>query len=667
MILRKLQAGGNISAKTEYVPTSFDWKAPQQLPTNDKSLDTRIVEKGRFDKYNDYKLDGLENDKQSLYGEIEGIKDRMKAGLNANYTRESFDADTTRLNKLLSVGISDLTQKEKRYKEVVTATTPAKGELAINNGQAFVRDLQTGKFDVVSVDHLLTKKVTNKKGELTSRYEPETVGTALEVRATDPEFTGRRGGKGDILENMLHSLQSTKDLTTQLKTTFAGIGTSTDKDTGVTTIGDVPAGDMYNFLSDKMGLPTEQSGGQRAIESETKKTNRGQLQNAYNLLKGTLQSSGMDEVLKRNAIVSYLNEYGGKAEAPDYQTYVSKKVDEQLNNAMLAHLTESFGNSISLKGKGGAGAGASEAADKMELNPVTDALQGPLRVSKVTATDDTHKAGDIKQAREIPVTVSSFKAGDLLEYEGYKNATAYKLPKTAQYNTVMRELSDSDKLEDNLFLGNVKNTPVASMDNGNGLAQAVIAPGTNPVIYHDMPVIFNNGKYGIAWDLLNSGVYKNATMVALKDKVRNPSGEQSGAAFESAMKTALDKLAEHDEDIRKLGEISIRKVVRYDMIIPDRGMGWFSMNESSKDYATLVGEATKVTDKGTIAFYDGLTNQKDLAVKAKRDNDLYRVPVFSVLAPNKTLHTLAAKWYPSNKISSAENERLVKESIVNTL
>jgi len=665
MILRKFQAGGNLSAKTEYVPMGIQWKDSQKLPASPKALDTKIIEEGKFDKYSNYKLEGLENDKQSLYAEIEGVKDRMKAGLSPKYTRESYDADATRLQKLITTGISDLTQKEKRYKEVVTATTSAKGELAINNGQAFVRDLQTGKYDVVSVDQLLTKKVTSKKGDLSSRYEPQTVGTALEIRATDPEFTGRHGGKGDILENMLHSLQSTKDLTTNLKAAFAGIGSSTDKDTDVTMVGGAPAGDMFNFLADKVGLPTEEAGGQRAITSETKKTNRGQLESAYNLLKSTLQSSGMDEVLKRNAIISYLSEYGGKPEAPDYQSYVSKKVDEQLNNAMLAHLTESFGNNIALKGKAGAagGTGDEETIDEMQLNPITATLSGPLRISHITPTDDIHEAGDKRRARDLPVTVSTFAAGDLLEYEGFKNAAAYKLPKTAKYNTVMKDLSDDQDLEHNLFLGNVNNTPIAKMNDGNGLSQAVLAPGTNPVIYHNMPVLVSGG---IAWDLLNSGMYEKITEAALRHK-KNPAGEQSGAAFESAVHAIITDFAKTDKDIRDMGEINIRKVIRYDMIIPDDGEGFWGMASGSKEYASLVGEATKVKDKGTIAYYDGMTDNEDLAVKAPRGNDLYKVPVFSVLRTNKDLHTLAAKWYPSNKISSAENERLTRESIVNNL
>lgn len=672
---RKFQAGGNLSAKTEYVPMNFEWEDPSSKMRPQKALASTPVLEGQYDKYSNYKLTGLENDKLSLYNEIEGLKDKMKKGLSATYTQEAYDNDAKRLQNLVMVGVPDLAQKESRFKEVVSSSTPARGEFAINRDQAFVKDRTTGKFDLVTVDDLLTKKVTSKSGELMSRYEPQTVGTALEVRASDSEFTGRRGGKGEALENMLHSIQSSKDLSTQLKAAFTGIGTTTDTDTGLTTIGDAPVGELFNFLSDKMGVAPVEAGGQRAIESQTKKSNISQLTNAYNMLKGTLQSSGTDEVLKRSAIVSYLQEYGGKAQAPDYNQYVKKKVEEQLNNAMLSHLTESYGNSIQLKGKSGStgGGGASGegegVADKTELNPISAAIAGPLVVDSWTPSDDIHKEGDKKLARALPVTSSEFKGIDLLTYNGYKDANANKYPKTAQYNTVMTNLAAGHDLSKNLFLGNVSNTPLSKLSDGSGISRAVLAPGTNPTIYHDVPVIRNTttGQYGIAWDLMNSGIHKTAVENALKNKTTNPSGEKYGPVFEAALQAEYDKLAAVDPDIRKMGQVTIRKAIKYDMIVPDDPKGWFSTKDTAEEYKSMVGESSKVTDAGIKEYYKGLTQADDLAIKMKTSDDLFKVPVFSILSTNKELATLAANYYPSNKVSAGELERLNRESIVRTI
>lgn len=668
---RKFQAGGTMSAKTEYVPMNFEWEDPSNKMKSQKSLASTPVLEGQYDKYSNYKLSGLENDKQNLYTEIESLKSKMKSGLSPTYTREAYDNDAKRLQNLMSVGIPDLAQKEARYKEVVSSSTPARGELAINRDQAFVKDRTTGKFDLVTVDDLLTKKVT-KGGTLMSRYEPQTVGTALEARAGDAEFTGRRGGKGEALENMLHSIQSTKDLTTQLKAAFTGIGTTTDKDTGLTTIGDAPVGELFNFLSDKMGVPAEAAGGQRAIESETKKSNIGQLTSAYNMLKGTLQSSGTDEVLKRSAIVSYLQEYAGKPEAPDYNQYIKKKVEEQLNNAMMSHLTESYGNSIQLKGTAGAAGGSTgeEVADKSELNPITAAIAGPLVTDEWTPGDDVHKTGDKKLARSLPVTSSEFKGNELLTYNGFKNADANKYPKTAQYNTVMTNLAAGHDLSKNLFLGNVSNTPLNKLSNGSGLSRAVLMPGTNQTIYHDIPVIFNKqtGQFGIAWDVMNSGIHKTAVDNAIANKKTNPAGEKAGPVFEAALEKEYDTLAARDEDIRKMGKITIRKAIKYDMIVPDDPKTFFGgTSEAAEEYKSMVGESTKVTDAGVKEYYKGLTQADDLAIKMKTSDDLFKVPVFSILSTNKELATLAANYYPSNKVSASELERLNRESIVRTI
>jgi len=666
---RKFQAGGTMSAKTEYVPMNFEWEDPSSKMKPQKALASTPVLEGQYDKYSNYKLSGLENDKQSLYTEIESLKDKMKSGLSPTYTREAYDNDAKRLQNLMTVGIPDLTQKEARYKEVVSSSTPARGELAINRDQAFVKDRTTGKFDLVTVDDLLTKKVT-KGGTLMSRYEPQTVGTALEARAGDAEFTGRRGGKGEALENMLHSIQSTKDLTTQLKAAFTGIGTTTDKDTGLTTIGDAPVGELFNFLADKTGVVAGTAGGQRAIESETKKSNIGQLTNAYNMLKGTLQSSGTDEVLKRSAIVSYLQEYAGKPEAPDYNQYIKRKVEEQLNNAMMSHLTESYGNSIQLKGKAGEAGGSTgeEVADKSELNPITAAVAGPLVVDEWTAFDDVHGKADKKLARSLPVTSSEFKGIDLLTFNGYKNADANKYPKTAQYNTVMAQLAAGHDLGNNLFLGNVSNTPLNKLSSGSGLSRAVLAPGTNPTIYHDVPVVVKDGKFGIAWDVMNSGIHKTAVDNAIANKKTNPAGEKSGPVFEAALQAEYDNLAKVDEDIRKMGKITIRKAIKYDMIVPDDPKTFFgSISDEATEYKSMVGESSKVTDAGIKEYYKGLTQAEDLIIKMKTSDDLFKVPVFSILSTNKELATLAANYYPSNKVSASELERLNRESVVRTI
>ena len=180
---KKFQAGGSLSAKTEYVPVEFKWDDQSKMvSTKADKLNVAEAPLGAMAQYNHYKLDGLESDKQSLYNEIEGIKSRMEGGITNEYTKEAYEADAKTLHRLLTVDLADQSQKEARYKEVQTAATNAKSDMAINNGQAFVYDVVSGKYDVVTVDKMLTQRATGKDGKMTSRYIPQTVGTALEVR-----------------------------------------------------------------------------------------------------------------------------------------------------------------------------------------------------------------------------------------------------------------------------------------------------------------------------------------------------------------------------------------------------------------------------------------------------------------------------------------------------
>lgn len=651
---RKFQAGGNLSAKTEYVPIDLRWEnSSKDIQPSDQF---RVAKEDLTadDKFDNYKLEGLNSDKQSLYNEIETVKARMSGGLSDTYTKEAYENDAKLLHRLVTVEVADQSQKESRFKEVQSAATAAKSDLAINNGQAFVLDLVTGKYDIVSVDKLLTQRASDKSGKKISRYIPQTVGTALEAREGDINFSGRQGGKGQQLEGILHSIQSTKDLQTQLKAAFSGVGSSGNKETNLETIGGVPVNELYNMVLEATGATTSGQGKTTmAITSDATRTNRSQLMNAYNLLKASADASGITETLKRNAYIAYMNEYGDKDKAPEYHSYVNEKVNEQLNNAMLAYLKENHADSLGLKtvGSGSGSGSSSESKEKYDLNPVAIAMDMPAEPIEVFPSNDEAKK-ELK-GRTI-FNGAAFPDPSLFDDLGYKQADRDNLPKTVAFNTSMKNFSVNASLQGNLFLPNQHNTQVSELADGQGLTQAILYPGRSPVILHDMPVVQDRrtGKWGIAWDLLLDGKDKNDSThaKALKMAEDKVGVGAPRAAFDKALAEVYNRL-KVDPKVGNLGDIKVRKVIKYDLVIPADPKSWGFYKSGTEKYKSMVTEPNKIKDPSIETIYEALiTPGKEGGMELDWDGDLYEMSAFSVMADNATLTDFGNRMYPANKI-----------------
>jgi len=653
---RKFQAGGNLSAKTEYVPIDLKWEDTGKDIKPEEQFKVATENLSADDKYENYKLGGLSSDKQSLYTEIESVKERMKGGTNDSYTKEAYENDAKILHRLLTVEVPDATQQESRFKEIQTAVTPAKSDLAINNGKAFVLDLVTGKYDIVGVDKMLTQRASGKDGKKTHRYIPQTVGMALEAREGDTSFTGRRGGKGQELEEILHSIQSTKDLQTQLKAAFSGVGSSGDKETNLQSIGGAPANELYNMVLQATGAPTTGPGKTTmAITSDSVKTNKSQLMNAYNLLTASVQASGLGETLKRNAYIAYMNEFRDKDEAPNYHEYVNEKVNEQLNNAMLSYLRENYSDSLGLKTVGGGSGSSGESKDKYELNHVNEALDMSGVPIEIFPSNDEAKK-ELKGRTIFNSTV--FPDVTLFTRKGYEQANEDNLPRTVATNTVMANWAANGSLQGNLFLANQTSTQLSELANGQGLSQAVLYPGRAPMIIHDMPVVFNarDNTWSIAWSLLLDGKGKDDSthVKALKlaeEMVGGPMAER--AVFDKALEVVYNRL-KLDPKVGNLGDIQIRKVIKYDLIVPANPKSFWGTYKSETDkYKSMITEPNIIKDKSMEQMYNALiTPAKEGGVELNIKGDLYEIPAFSVMAANTTLRNFSGMWYPSNKIET---------------
>lgn len=648
--VKKFQAGGTITARNEFVPVDFRWADQSKaIDTKAKKMEVAAAPLDAMSKYNHYKLDGLESDKSSLYNEIEGIKSRMEGGLSDNYTREAYENDAKTLHRLITVDLADQSQKESRYKEVQTVATNAKSDMAINNGQAFVMDVVSGKYDIVPVDKMLTQRATGKDGKTTIRYIPQTVGTALEIRESDPGFTARHGGKGQLLENILHSIHSTKDLQSALKTAFSGVGITGTQDTNLESIGGAPVGELYNMVAEAMGKTIDPTTGNSllATTSQSNKTNRSQLNSAYQLLRSSAEASGIGEVLRRNAYISYMNEYGDKSEAPNYQDYVNRKVDEQLNNAMLSYLRENHGESLGVKtikgGGKGEGTGDGSAGDKYELNSITEAVDMPAGDSNIQLADK----------RDLIVPATSINDPSLFNFKGNEYAAANKLPKTLIRNSVVLAMSTKDILRNNVLLPNAENTKLSDLADGEGLNKAVLAEGSLPTVFHSMPVFEKEGKMNIAWDLMTDGAPGKPstwdTIVQKATKLAN--GETTGVNFDNALVQVLNEVRKFDDRLDKMGKLMVRKVIRYDVLVPVDPKGFLNIfyRKESDPYKALVTEVDKASPTEKM-FWKEMTKSGEKGEEMEYSGDIYKIPVFSVLAPNTTLRNKSAQWYPTNKI-----------------
>ena len=123
------------------------------------------------------------------------------------------------------------------------------------------------------------------------------------------------------------------------------------------------------------------------------------------------------------------------------------------------------------------------------------------------------------------------------------------------------------------------------------------------------------------------------------------------ADIETALADVYDTM-KVDPKIGKLGDLKIRNVVQYDLIVPadpKNLLGFYKSNTDS--YKSFVTEPSVIKDKGIKAVYESLiTPQKEGGIEVDYDGQLYSILAFSVMDVNTSLRDLAGQHYQTNNI-----------------
>lgn len=640
-----MQSGGSLSARTENVPIDVAWgdvgKDMRSIPAaNLPKTDSRL-----YEKFGGLNLQGLESDKAIMYDEIEGLKGKLEQGIGEGYSREQYDADVKRLRRLVTVGVSGLKQKETRFKEVMVSAAQAKGDLAIQGGMAFVQDTTNGSYKVVPVTELLQEKV-DVEGKKVNRYKPQTVGTAMEQRASNPELHGFTGGQGEAVEGILSSIRSTANIQDQIKKAFATTGYSVDQQTGMKSFAGVPGNTLADYMDALVGGKNTEA---MSKFTQKNKSNMNNLMNAKAALESTLASSGLLDGLQRQAYGEYIAQYGETDKAPEPEKWVGDRVESLINNHMLMYLRQETANGQTASGRSGS-SGSSGSEGKYENNPGTFGLQLPDGgLKRFSAVNNKGDSGSNYTVSTYTSTIED----DKLFNESYR---AGRRPAISNNSTVHDFASGSD-LKKNLFIATNDNVPLDKLGKGKtgGLNRAMLDPDSSPVIMHSMLTYDNNGSKGVAWDIMS-----NPNFITMQKTVQQQFEKANQPASGDAYNAALLRLVQKNHGLfggkQAVDGLQFRKVVGYDVLIPLDLKYWWGVERGEADsYRKIADNGSLVSDPYKVAEYRAaMESSKDADDAFGRGEDLYSVRAYSILNPDETINTVLSQHYKSNKITEGE-------------
>lgn len=641
-----MQSGGSLSARTENVPIDVAWgdvgKDMRSIPAaNLPKTDSRL-----YEKFGGLNLQGLESDKTIMYDEIEGLKGKLEQGIGEGYSREQYDADVKRLRRLVTVGVSGLKQKETRFKEVMVSAAQAKGDLAIQGGMAFVQDNTNGSYKVVPVAELLQEKV-DVEGKKVNRYKPQTVGTAIEQRASNPELHGFTGGQGEAVEGILSSIRSTANIQDQIKKAFATTGFSVDQQTGMKSFAGVPGNTLADYMDALVGGKNTEA---MSKFTQKNKSNMDNLMNAKAALESTLASSGLLDGLQRQAYGEYIAQYGETDKGPEPEKWVEDRVESLINNHMLMYLRQETANGQTASGRSG-GSSSSGGEGKYENNPGTFGLTLPDGgVKKFSAVNNKDESGSNYSVDTYTSTIEDFG----LFSNAYKDG---KRP-SINNNAVVHNFASGNDLKRNLVTATSDNVPLDRLGKGKsgGLNRAMLDESSTPTIMHSMLTYEKpDGTMGIAWDIMS-----NRNFVTMQETVKKQFANANRPATGDDYNRKLLSLIQSNP--RLWGEnsnvkgLQFRKVIGYDVLMPLDLEYWWGVDRGEADaYRKIADNGSLVKDTYKIAEYKkAMESAKDENDGLARGEDLYSLTVYSILNPDETINSTLSQHYKSNKITESE-------------
>lgn len=635
-----MQLGGSMSPETEYVPLDLTWK---DVGTEVRSTPEARLPKADLrglDKYTNYQLDGLESDKAFMYDKIENLKTKLEQGPGEGYSREQYNADLRRLRNLVTVGVSGLKQKEARFRDVTTSAAPARGDLAINNGKAFVTD-SSGNYSIVPVEEMMTAK--DEKGNL--KYTPQSVGSALEHRASNMSFHGYGTGSGEQLEELLRSIVSSSDVEKRIKSAFTGVGKSVQSQSGVPLYMGQSGNSLVDFLETQMYGNTEE----KKTFKQKNSSNYENLKHAYNAFMSTAESSGIMEALKRNAYGEYMAQFGSTKNRPDAEKWVEGRVQNRLNSTMLSYLKDEGATGAS--GSGGSGSGKND----LEVN--VNQLSLALAKSDVKRSPTTIYGHD-GEPYDIETNISSINDSSLFDNnEGMIRARQSRTEESIAKNSILKDITAGNSLKKNMVIASVDNIPLdeLSEDGSGGLDTAMLDPDFVPQIMHNVLTYRKqDGSYGIAWDLTDEA---NRIKAIEEEQIKNKSRttRMTDAELLEYIKDT-DMYKENDEYQLPSAGVNFRKVLHSKVWIPINERGF--LNIMTKSYTTPFKEMLYKTDINSDRNrkrYEQLMVMPENSIwnddNPLNSATLHSFNTFSVLDIDTKITTIADQYYKSNKKS----------------
>lgn len=493
MILRKkkFQLGG---AMTEYVPIDLRVTDKSGMVQPSRGSGGVGASRGRAPAVTANPLDkakALKSDREALRNEIEATKTAIQNGMTSGgegFTKtDEYKSLSQHLRTLTTTGVANLESNKNKYAQVYQATKKAAeaGDIAMLGDKVFVLDNSTGAYDIVDRT-TAAKSMTKVHGKDMIRFVPQTVATALNVRADDPTFS--LSGRGGELEAMIRSVKDSNTLNTSMNAAFKGTGYSKDMSTSIVTDqGDVDINDLLKYSSEMDSSPQKQ---------QATRGNQAALEAARQTFAGVLEGP-MRDALRDKAWYQYYKQYAGKPNAPEAKGWVESTVDKQINQTMQKYLRTEYSDKLKA-GDSGEDGGQDLSKVTVNVNKVDKAFYAPtgsIPLENKKILDELEK----KEGNKDRFTgILHIGASPIAGIEKEYNAEFPEGPKTLQNSYFTDQLVGSDM---NWTLPD--GTPFNKI--GSGAAMAVKSNKSPITILHKVPMIKDpkTNRYSIAWDLMN--------------------------------------------------------------------------------------------------------------------------------------------------------------------
>lgn len=628
---KKMQLGGGLTTEIGYTPIG--------IPTNDVSnlvqptgpINIPKEDVSMYNKFSGVIPNGLESDKLEYYNRVQKLKDEIMQGFSNNVSEEDYKTRIRELDFLTTSGASQLKEKEARFKELQNTANKAKGDVAYYEGKALVYDNLEKKYALVGTEEIAKKAITYKDGKKAPRYQLQTVGQALELRATNKDLHGLSGGIGDDVEQVLHSITGVGNAINNIRSAFKSVGYSKITDSDLVKIGGAETSDLASYLESIITNSPEKLVTKDVISKNMVKSNADQLESARKSLNNIISNSDK-EALKGQALTEYMQKYSNVDNPPNVNDWIEARTNYYINDIMLSYLKEENLSGVGKPYNSGSKGGGSE--QNTNTNPLKQSLQGATKTKETLSPKLL--GDDDKKAPYFSLSVTTLPDDFLFQNVKEEGNIVRK-------NRGIATLSAGD-LENNLILPVEDNTQLTDIES-DILDNSALMPGRQSSVYHNVPVFKDSrDRWNIAWDLAKSPTY---TEIVSKVVQEDPNMDMT--TFRNRMSYELSK--SNDPEILKImgssGNIQFRSVARYTLAVGVNAQPWNSEATKGrlkgKSYEKFfLGDKHKLSNDQSEMEKYGWTN------KAKKAKELYEIPVYSVLRPYHELETLSNQFYKTD-------------------